>query len=235
MATIYDVEYPDYRWRNLFKAGGVAGIVMLVIMLAQVVVFILLPPPQTVQGFFNLFQQSKLLGLLSMDFLYLLNNALLIVIYLALYAALKPKGKSAMLIALVLGLVGIAAYYASNTAFEMLSLSSQYASATSNAQLFLLLGAGEAMLATYKGTAFDVYYILNAIALLMMASVMLRSNIFGRGIARAGLISGILMIIPSTAGTIGLIFSLASLVPWAIFLILLIPKLFRLVAGVLKT
>ena len=32
-----------------------------------------------------------------------------------------------MLIALVLGLIGIAAYYASNTSFEMLSLSNQYA------------------------------------------------------------------------------------------------------------
>ena len=146
MAMINDLEYPEYRWRNLFKAGGVAGIVMLVIMLAQVVVFILWPPPQTVQGFFNLFQQNKFLGLLSMDLLYLFNNALLIVIYLALFAALKKESESAMLVALALGLVGIAAYYASNTAFEMLTLSSQYAAATSNAQLFLLLGAGEAML-----------------------------------------------------------------------------------------
>jgi len=235
MAMINDLEYPEYRWRNLFKAGGVAGIVMLVIMLAQVVVFILWPPPQTVEGFFNLFQQNKLLGLLSMDLLYLLNNALLIVIYLALFAALKKESQSAMLVALALGLVGIAAYYASNTAFEMLSLSSQYAAATSNAQLFLLLGAGEAMLVTYKGTAFDVYYVLNAIALLMMASVMLRSKFFGRGIAWVGLISGILMTIPSTAGTIGLIFSLASLLPWAIFLILLIPKLFRLAACMINT
>jgi hypothetical protein len=170
-----------------------------------------------------------------MDLLYLLNNALLIVIYLALFAALKKESESSMLVALVLGLVGIAAYYASNTAFEMLSLSNQYAAATSNAQLFLLLGAGEAMLRTYKGTAFDVYYVLNAFALLMMASVMLRSKIFGRGIARVGLISGILIIIPSTAGNIGLIFSLASLLPWAIFLILLIPKFFRLAAGELKT
>lgn len=234
MAMINDLEYPAYRWRNLFKAGGVAGIVMLVIMLVQVVVFILWPPPQTVQGFFNLYQQNKLLGLLSMDLLYLLNNALLIVIYLALFAALKKESESAMLVALALGLVGIAAYYASNTAFEMLSLSSQYAAASSNAQLFLLLGAGEAMLATYKGTAFDVYYVLNAITLLMMARVMLRSNIIGRGIARAGLIAGILMIIPSTAGTIGLIFSFASLVPWAIFLILLIPKFFRLAGDILR-
>jgi len=64
--------------------------------------------------------------------------------------------------------------------------------------------------------------------------VMLRSNFFGRGIAWVGLISGILMTIPSTAGTIGLFFSLASLVPWAIFLILLIPKFFRLAAGMMN-
>jgi hypothetical protein len=57
MAMINDLEYPEGRWRNLFKAGGVAGVVMLVVMLAQVVVFILWPPPQTVQGFSTYFSR----------------------------------------------------------------------------------------------------------------------------------------------------------------------------------
>jgi hypothetical protein len=43
-----------------------------------------------------------------------------------------------------------------------------------------------------------------------------------------GLICGILMMIPSTAGTIGLIFSLASLIPWIIFAIQIAIKFFQL-------
>lgn len=36
------------------------------------------------------------------------------------------------------------------------------------------------MLAIYKCTAFDVYYVLNAVALLIFSAVMLLSNIFGK-------------------------------------------------------
>jgi hypothetical protein len=47
--------------------------------------------------------------------------------FLALYAALRRANKSYMAIAMTLGFVGIAVYFASNTAFSMLSLSDQYA------------------------------------------------------------------------------------------------------------
>ncbi len=79
---------------------------MLAIMIAQIAVFIAWPSPDTVEGFFALFQDNWLLGLLSLDLLYLFNNALIIPIYLALYMALKRNHESAMLIALVIGLVG---------------------------------------------------------------------------------------------------------------------------------
>lgn len=127
--------------KGLARTGGWSVVAMLVIMLAQVIIFIIWPPPVTVEGFFSLFDQKPLLGLLSMDLLYLLNNALLVLIYLALYAALQRSAPSAMLIALVLGLMGIAAYYASNTAFEMLSLSRQYAAGLDEIQKAALVGA----------------------------------------------------------------------------------------------
>lgn len=203
-------------------------IAMLVIMVIQIIVFIAWPPPETVQGFFDLFNQNWLLGLLSMDLLYLLNNAILILIYLAIYLSLRRVAESAMLIALVLGLVGIAAYNASNTAFEMLSLSRQYAAAAGEAQQQGLLAAGQAMFAIYKGTAFDTYYVLNGIALILFSVVMMRSPIFPKSTAMIGLAAGILMAIPSTAGTIGLVFSLLSLIPWAVFAVLIGIKFFQL-------
>ena len=218
----------ETQWNKLFLFGGIAGLAMLGIMVAQITIFIIWPPPETVPDFFVLFQKSWLLGLLSMDLLYLINNAVLILIYLALFMALKHTHPSAMLIALVLGLVGIAAYYASNTAFEMLRLSQFYAEAADETQKAVFLGAGEAMLAIYKGTAFDVYYVLNGIMLLITAAVMLKSELFSRATAIWGLAAGVLMSIPSTAGTIGLIFSLASLVPWAVFLALVLRRFFKL-------
>jgi hypothetical protein len=211
---------------GMYRAGGVAALVMLGIMAIQIIVYVIWPPPTTVEGFFTLFASSKVLGLLSMDLLYLVNNTVLILIYLALFTALKPAGKTAMTISLLFGLVGICAYFASNTAFKMLSLSGQYAAATSENQKIVFMAAAESMLAVYRGTAFLVYYVLNAIALLILAAVMLRSHFFSRGTAIVGLIAGILMSVPSTAGTVGLIFALASLVPWGVFLVLIARAFF---------
>ena len=99
-------------------------------------------------------------------------------VLLALYAALRRANQSLMAIALILGLVGIAAYFASTAALEMLSLSDQYAAATTDAQRYMFLAAGQAMLAIWTGTAFDVGYILEGVSLLIIAVVMLRSTIF---------------------------------------------------------
>lgn len=220
------VSFPD-RPIGLYRAGAAAAIAMFAIMAAQILVFVLFPPPETVEGFFALFQQSWLKGLLSLDLLYLVNNALLILIYLALYAALRRANASVSLIALTLGLVGIASYYASGIAFEMLTLSRLYAAAD-EAGRQALLSSGQVLLASYTGTAFDAYYILNAASLLLFAAAMLRSTEFPRAAAVWGLVSGVLMAIPSSAGILGMIFSLASLVPWAVFLAFSLRQFLRL-------
>jgi hypothetical protein len=215
-------------WKPLYWIGGVAALTIVGIMVIQIIVFIVWPPPSTVLGYFTLFHRNGLLGLLSLDLLYVVDNALVIPLYLALYAALRRASPSFMAIALAFGLVGIAAYFASNTAFEMLSLSSQYAAATTSIQRVQLQAAGQAMLATYQGTAFNVYYILGAVATLIMSVVMLRNSMFGKATAYAGIAAGVLALIPSTAGTIGLIFAFCSLVPTAIWLILIARRLLRL-------
>lgn len=220
-------EIADPQWKGLFVAGGVAAFSMLVLMIVQIIVFVLWPPPATVSGYFSLFQESWLLGLLSLDLLYIVDSILLILIYLAVYFVLRRAGESSMLVALIFGIVGIAAYFASNTAFEMLSLSNQYAAATTEAQRSALLIVGQGMLEIYKGTAFDIYYVLNTIVLFIFSPVMLRSKLFSSATAYLGFLAGILMVVPSTAGTLGLYFSLASLVPWAIWLVLVGQRLLQ--------
>jgi len=215
------------KWKLLYKVAGNASIAMLIIMVIQIIIYVVWPPPETSIEFFNLFQSNWFLGLLSLDLLYIFNNAILVLIYLALYFSLREVNETAMLIGLVLGLVGITAYFASNMSFEILNLSNQYALSTSESYQISLLTAGDALLAIYRGTAFNVYYVLNAVTLLIFSLVMYRSKNFSKTPAIIGLISGVLMSIPSTAGTIGLIFSLASLIPWAFFLVLISRKFFR--------
>ena len=137
----------------------------------------------------------------------------LIFVYLGLFAALEKAGFSTMIMAVSIGFIGIAAYFASTVAFEMLSLSKQFAVAENAEFKNQLLAAAQSLLVRYQGTAFNVYYIFNAVALLMIVKVMFRGNIFSKASAIWGLIAGLLMLIPSTFGTIGLIFSILSLIP----------------------
>lgn len=217
----------DARWKALSKTGGLAALSMLALMILQIIVYTIWPPPTTVEGYFRLFGESWLLGLLSLDLLYIVDTVLLVLIYLALHVVLRPAGESAMLVAVVLGIVGVATYFPSNPAFEMLSLSNQYGLASTEAERAALTTVGQAMLEMYTGTAFDVYYVLNTIVLFIISPVMLRRGLLSRLTAYLGLASGFLMVVPSSAGTLGVFFSLASLVPWAAWLRLVARRLLR--------
>ena len=69
---------------------------------------------------------------------------------------------------------------------------------------------------------------LNTVTLLIIAVVMLRSRTFGRAAAWAGLLAGLLMLVPSNAGAVGAYMALASLPPWMAFCALVARTLFRL-------
>jgi hypothetical protein len=221
-------QLEDYNWKKLYRIGGFAAFCIVFLIPVQIITFVVFPPPATTIGFFELLRDNWVLGLLSLDLLYYINNGLLILVYLGLFASLRKVDFANMLIATVIGFVGIAVYYVSSVGFEMLSVSNQYHSAVSAETQQQLLAVGHGLMARYKGTAFDVYYVFNAITLLMISMTMFKSDIFKKSCAIWGLVAGVLMVIPSTAGTIGLVFSLASLVPWIVFSILIGRRLMHL-------
>jgi hypothetical protein len=93
-----------------------------------------------------------------------------------------------------LAFLGIAVYLASNTIFALLSLSSQYAAATTDAQRSMFLTAGQALLAIDQGSGVDVGLFLFLVAVLMTSVMMLRSGIFGRATAYAGILAGVVAV-----------------------------------------
>jgi hypothetical protein len=147
-----------------------------------------------------LFQEDIFLGLILFDFVDLVNYALLGLIFLALYGALRRTNKSAMTIATTFSFVGIAVYFASNQAFAMLSLSHQYTSATTEAQRAVVLAAGQALLAInnpgsiYQGTGIYLSLLLVVPAGLVISLVMLQSSVFNKWTAYVGILAnGILL------------------------------------------
>lgn len=215
MEKIMNVDY-----RPLFKLTNFLIIIMLLIIPLQIIIFSLYPPPNTVEGFFELYKSNVFLGLLSLDFLYLINNTIMIILYLSLFVALYKDSPLTVLIAFILGIVGLVCYYGSNPSFEILNLSRKFFDANINDQI-IYIAAGETLLAGYSGTSFNVYYVLNTICLLMFSYTLIKSPIFKKSVGYWALASGFFMIIPSSAGMIGLIFSLLSLMPWIVFIGLL--------------
>ena len=227
MNQVTDAKTSDSAWKSLYRVGGAAALLVVVFTIIQIITFIASPPPTTVIGWFTLFQNNRLVGLVDMDLLLVADNILAIPIFLALCVALRRASKSFVAIALSLGLVGIAAYFASNTAFNMLALSHQYVAAATDAQRSLFLAAGQAMLAIYQGTAFHVSYVIGAVALLIISAVMLRSNIFSKTTAYVGIVANVLVFglyVPA----IGIYLSIISVVILALWWILIARRLFRL-------
>ena len=95
----------------------------------------------------------------------------------------------------------------------------------------MALAAGQAILAIFQGSAFNVSYELIAVSGLILAVAMLQSHTFGRRTAYVGIVFYALSLVPASAGTVGLVFSLASLVPMVVWLILVARRLWQLAQG----
>ena len=61
------------RLKGLYKIGGIMALIIVLLIPVQMFIFIAWPPPDNVLDFFNLFHKNPLLGLLSLDLLYIVN------------------------------------------------------------------------------------------------------------------------------------------------------------------
>ena len=201
MTQVTNFETSNSDWKSLYKIGGIAALIAGVLfrrnIAAEISLFSEYKTPINVSNWFALLQSNRLLGLSYLNVFDLANYALVGLIFLALFAALKRVSISYMAIATTLGFVGIAVYFSSNTAFSMLSLSDQYADATTEAQRTSLLAAGEALLVinrfsslgAHPGSGGYMSLLLIAVAGMISSVVMSRSNVFNRATAYVGILA----------------------------------------------
>ncbi len=184
-------QIEDSAWKMLYRVGGVAALVAAFVFRRNIGAEVSLAstqmPPTTAVGWFDLLQSSHFVGLTYLNLFDLVNYALLGLLFIALYVALRQINKSAVLIALCTGLVGVAVYFASNQVFAVLALSNQYAAA--EADRAALLAAGEALLAIgSRGAGVYLGLFLVTLAALMFSIAMLQGGIFSRLTAYMGIV-----------------------------------------------
>lgn len=172
----------DASWATLYRAAGAAALVTAVLIPIQIAVFVAFPFPDTVTGWFTLLRDHPVAGLIDLDLLLVVDDVLLVVIALAVYVALRRTNPSLVLLATGLWLLAIAMFVASNPSVQMLDLSARFADATTAAERAATLAAGQALLAGWEGTAFQVGYVVGQAAGIGIGLVMLRTDRFGRAV-----------------------------------------------------
>lgn len=145
----------DGRWYHLYRTAAITALISVVLFPFQIVAFFAWPPPSTVAGHFDLLQSRTFVGLVSLDFLIIVDEVLAIPICLALYLSLRRVHESLMLIATALSAASIVCFLIATPALNMLYLSKQYAEATTGAEREGLLAAGQAVLSSWLGTPYQ--------------------------------------------------------------------------------
>lgn len=233
----------DSAWKPLFRVGGAAALIAAGLEIAAALIAVISsytsgPAPGTVIGWFTLLQNNRFLGLVDLGLFDIAAVALFVPMFLAVYIALRRASASFMAIATTLSFVGIAVYLATETAFSLLSLSNQYAAATTDAQRSLFEAAGQAMLAEQVGAGAGTYmaFVLIGVAGLIIATVMLRSNIFGKVTASVGILANVIILayyigLPFVSMRPSLLIYSASGLVYLIWIILIGRRLFQLAQG----
>jgi hypothetical protein len=193
-----DYEAADPGWKGFYTVAGTAMLFSVLVVVAEILIGFFPGAVHasqrtvTVIDWFTLFQNNWFLGLRNLGLLNLIGAALLTPAFLAMYFALRRESEPWAALGAILFFMGMAIYLACNRAFAMLSLSGQYARAATDAQRSMLVAAGQTMLV--EGLSRTGIFLIDT-AGLVLSAVMLRSEIFGKTTAIAGVVGNGLMIV----------------------------------------
>ena len=225
------------KWKTLYRAGAVAPLIALVFYLIEFSIPIFGEPyPTTIEGWYALFQRSKLLGLWYLNAVDIISFVLLGIMFLALYVALRHIHPSWMLVAIYFALLGAAVFIVPRVLhLSLLPLSDLHAAATTEAQRTMYLTAGAALSHVSTATPQTLGFLLMAVAGLII-SVVLRSSKQSQPPGKASAYVGIVGFVAALANYISRLLALdiaAMLMPingllWFIWWIMMSVGLFRL-------
>jgi hypothetical protein len=181
------------NWKSLYRIGGVAPLLTLAFYISEYAFIDWETFPASTEAWFLLFQRSKLLGLFYLNFLDIISIMLLGVMFLALYAALRDIDPSSMSVAAFFSLLGVIAFVVPRIAMlSLMTLSDQYAIATTEVERMHLLAAGEALGSLGTPTPQTVGFFFMSIGVLIISIVMLQGKAFTKVAAWFGILASLL-------------------------------------------
>jgi len=185
---------PDSSWRGLYLAGGVSALLFVVLNVAAIVILASIPPAPSSGGTATLqwIASNKTAYTLEL-ILFVAPSVLAMVVFLALYMALKHLNKSFAAIAALIAIASEVIAAAANSSPQSLNaalilLSDQYAAATADSQRLAFATAAESLIASTN--AVNLAGIMLEVGILIASLVMLR-GVFPKWVAYLGIVTGV--------------------------------------------
>jgi hypothetical protein len=223
----------DLRYQTFYRLGGIASIVIAVSVAFAIAAFFIWPykgNTTSIESIFTLLQTDRLGGLISLDISMLLIAPINILMFLAIYTALRRVDEPMALIALVLALIAVVLVIVCRPLVELTVLSDHYAAATDPSEKLRYLAAGEVLRSSLDGTAWMMQTVFFMLAGLINCLLMLRTTFFSKSTAWLGIVIsaiGLGFFLP-TIGLLFLFLNTLGSVPWCF---LLARDLFQLAKG----
>jgi len=167
-------EMSNPNWKALYRIGGVAPFIAILFYMSQFLLLIIGETyPTSPEGWFALFQRNKLLGLFVLNALDTFSIAIVGLMFLALYIALRQINPSYMLIASFFAFLGIAVFVTTRAMMvsATLNLTDQYLVAMTEAQRSDLLLAWQAITSPVRSTPATTGFLFMAIGGLIISIV----------------------------------------------------------------
>jgi hypothetical protein len=192
----------DSAWKALYVVGGVAALLTVLNGLAEIAITFLpggamSSGPTTAVDWFGLYQRSPFMGMRNLGLLNIIFTVLSIPVSYALYAAHRRTHRAFAGLSLLVALLGVGVFLATNRAFPMLALSSRYTEAATETQRAVFTAAGEAMLAVGQSHAAGTFlaFFLSTVAGVSISVVMLRARLFSEASAIIGIVGFSLLMV----------------------------------------
>jgi hypothetical protein len=195
---VADLHSPDPSWRGLYLAGGVSALLFVVLNVAAIVILAIIPPAPSSGGAATLqwIASNKTAYTLEL-ILFVAPSVLAMVVFLALYMALKHVNKSLAAIAALIAIASEVIAAGVNSSPQSLNaalilLSDQYAAATTESQRLAFATAAESLIAATD--AVNLAGIMLEVGILIASVVMLR-GVFPKWVAYLGIVTGVVGIL----------------------------------------
>lgn len=191
------ISRPDPSWKDLYRVGGVSALLYVLLYLVAIGLVFALPLPPTSGGEATLqyIADNRFIYIVE-QVLWLVPSVLAMLVFLALYMALKDLNKSYAAIGALIGIASWALAVALPTTGggspSLVYLSDQYQAATTAAQRAAFATAAEDLIA--QNNIPSAVGIMTTIGLLIVALVMLK-GVFPKVLAYLGIITGSLGIV----------------------------------------